>query len=244
MRTLKTLPAPSGAIEVITLMATSLLEYFERQLGEFITGKYSSPDLAMEREMAGAPSTNIACESAFGFFDRSVTIAPNMTVINRSTVAPAVKNKLCDYLSSLPEDERKAMLEKAYENRSISVKIAKATKENIHRELVKMLEAKERKKVDEISKAQAEKFEAYRGIQECGFWMSVDDMENALEKVGSITRKKDLVKANIRFRKTVWQQTFEPKWVLQFQYKNHPFDLHELKENLTKLICADIPHQV
>uniref|UniRef100_A0AC34QCQ7 RWD domain-containing protein n=1 Tax=Panagrolaimus sp. JU765 TaxID=591449 RepID=A0AC34QCQ7_9BILA len=229
---------PMGASEIIPDFAASLLEYFEKQLEPFLTGEYAFPDLALEQETAGAPLTNSACEASFGFLDHLTKVPPNMTTYNMSIKTVAVKNKLYDYFSSLPEMEREEMERKACENMKTSVEQAMIQKKELQQKLFRKMEEKARELAEEQSRNQRKKHKVASEVEKCGFWRTVEAMNQKLENA-TPKNAKSWIKSNIQFRKKVWQPSFEPKWLLQFSHKNHTFSLEELKNNLVQLIAAD-----
>uniref|UniRef100_A0AC34FV13 Uncharacterized protein n=1 Tax=Panagrolaimus sp. ES5 TaxID=591445 RepID=A0AC34FV13_9BILA len=196
LKSLKEREIPSGASEVVPIVAKSLLEYFERQLEQFITGIYSSPDISLERETAGAPLTNMPCESAFGYIDRLFTTKPNMTTYNRSALM-----------------------------------LAAGKLQEIHRENIEKSEKLALKQQSEKNHKEAKRKQIAVELRECGFWLTTDEMDEALRNIPPTTAIK-YVKSNIRYRKAVWSPKFEPKNLLQFQYRKHKYTDDELVANL------------
>uniref|UniRef100_A0A914PHQ2 Uncharacterized protein n=1 Tax=Panagrolaimus davidi TaxID=227884 RepID=A0A914PHQ2_9BILA len=238
LASLKERPIPVGGSEVVGFVVKPLLEYFEKQLQPFLTGIYASPDIALERETAGAPLTNMACESGFGYIDRLFSTKPNMTTYNRSAYTVAAKNRLFEYITKLPQEEQNAMYLRAMNNKKLSAQLAAEKSQQIHRENVEHIERLALKQQLEKQKKEAKRKQIARDLRECGFWLTVPEMDAALKDLPKATAVKH-IKANIRFRKVVWSPAFTPKNLLQFSYQKHTYTHAELEANLKAVIAAD-----
>ena len=69
--------------------------------------------------------------------------------------------------------------------------------------------------------------------------MTADDVDEGLASFKSETKKKEALKAQLRFRKTVLQQSSEDKDIFKFSKKGRgQFNSSELRDNLIKLLEA------
>uniref|UniRef100_A0AC34FSS8 Uncharacterized protein n=1 Tax=Panagrolaimus sp. ES5 TaxID=591445 RepID=A0AC34FSS8_9BILA len=238
LKSLKERSIPVGGSEVVPFVAKSLLEYFERQLDPFLTGIYASPDIALEKETAGAPLTNMPCEAQFGITDYFFTTKPNMTTYNKSALVVQAKNQTFEYIAKLPEEKQREMYLKAMNNKKLSAKLAAEKTQQIHRENVEKIEQQALKQANDKKKKEAKRKNIAADLRDSGFWLTVPEMDEALLNIPQTTAIKH-VKANIRFRKTVWTPKFQPKNLLQFSYKGHNYTYPELVANLKAVIVAD-----
>uniref|UniRef100_A0A914YL16 Uncharacterized protein n=1 Tax=Panagrolaimus superbus TaxID=310955 RepID=A0A914YL16_9BILA len=238
LKSLKERPIPVGGSEVVPIVAKSLLEYFQRQLEPFVTGIYASPDIALERETTGAPLTNIPCESAFGYIDHMFTTKPNMTTYNRSALMVAAKNNVFGYIATLSEEEKREMYLRAFNNKHLSAELAAKKTQQIHRENIEKIEQQALKQQLDKKKSEAKRKKIAVELRECGFWLTLQEMDTALINIPPTTAIK-YIKSNIRFRKTVWSPKFEPKNLLQFSHQKHTYTYSELLANLKAVIVAD-----
>jgi hypothetical protein len=68
-----------------------------------------------------------------------------------------------------------------------------------------------------------------------GLWLSVTDVDDGLAVLKSETKKKEALKAQIRFRKTVLQQPSEDVDIFKFSKQGSQFNSSKLRDNLVKL---------
>ena len=71
-----------------------------------------------------------------------------------------------------------------------------------------------------------------------GLWLTVADIDDGLALLTSETKKKEALKAQIRFRKTVLQQPSEEADVFKFSKQGSQFNSSKLRDNLVKLLDA------
>ena len=73
-----------------------------------------------------------------------------------------------------------------------------------------------------------------------GLWLSVEDVDRNLQQYSSETQKREALKVQLRFRKTVLQQKYtSDKDIYNFSKKGHgQFNSHKLRDNLIQLIKA------
>uniref|UniRef100_A0A914PNI5 Uncharacterized protein n=1 Tax=Panagrolaimus davidi TaxID=227884 RepID=A0A914PNI5_9BILA len=138
----------------------------------------------------------------------------------------------------LPEEKQQEMYAKACSNKKLSAKLAAEKSQQIHRENVEKIEMQALSQANDKKKKEAQRKKIAVDLRECGFWLTVEEMDQALLNVSRTTAIKN-VKANIRFRKAVWTPEFQPKHLLQFSYKNHSYSYQELVANLKAVIFAD-----
>jgi hypothetical protein len=81
-----------------------------------------------------------------------------------------------------------------------------------------------------------EKEELTKDISQVGLWTSEVEVDNGLEVIKGINRKKGALKLQIKFRKKVLSQNYHDKTVFQFSHQGRPYSVPELKQNLLKLL--------
>lgn len=123
-------------------------------------------------------------------------------------------------ITKLPENEQKEMYEKAVKSISLSASLAKEQQQQLQRELIAKMEREEieRAKIKEKVRQKRHKAAANVGVEGCGFWQTIPEMEEAIKRVKR-TKAIQFVKANIRYRKLIWSPNFEPKHLLQFSHQ-------------------------
>uniref|UniRef100_A0A914QV02 Uncharacterized protein n=1 Tax=Panagrolaimus davidi TaxID=227884 RepID=A0A914QV02_9BILA len=130
------------------------------------------------------------------------------------------------------------MYAKACSNKNLSAKLAAEKSQQIHRENVEKIEKQALSQANDKQKKEAQRKKTAVDLRECGFWLTVEEMDQALLNIPRTTAIKN-VKSNIRFRKAVWTPKFEPKNLLQFTYQKHTYTYEELVCNLKAVIVAD-----
>uniref|UniRef100_A0A914YDU7 Uncharacterized protein n=1 Tax=Panagrolaimus superbus TaxID=310955 RepID=A0A914YDU7_9BILA len=222
----------TGCSEIIPFLASGMHDYFAAQFKFELSDDF--PDLS-ELEVAGAVSTNRACEAVFGYVDYLCKKSPNMSTETRSIMTVALKNQVFEWLSTLSKEKYEEIIRSATEMRVTlqqnSLEKAKKLKRELLEEMEKHAAAQllsSQRNDTRLAKIQAD-------IDKFGFWETETQMEASLSSL-TPRLKIEAVKANLRYRKFVVQIGFVRDQLFRFSSDGNSFDLDTLKSNLSELM--------
>jgi hypothetical protein len=158
-------------------------------------------------------------------------------------------NKTRQWLDSLPEEERKKLIE---ESRSEGQHVRQTFKNRLREIEAKRIEIQEEKKrqLQEKERKRLQNLETMtNGVCYYGLWQSVEQVNEGLSRLPTENQKKEGLKAQLRFRQTVLKQKVADRKVFNFTKKSErgtgrqPLSVEEMKDNVVQLIrgCLDTP---
>ena len=184
--------------------------------------------------------TNTISEGDFAKLDRLLREKPHATMLSLEVHILFSNNKTREWLESKSPDELKLLMETA---RKSVPKHKQKFKERLatiqaHRTETQQKQEKQKQAAKQRLLLEIEKITT--DMIQYGLWQTEADVNEGLKIAKSETQKRQSLKAQLRFRKTVLQQTYDSdKDVYKFSTK-HKGQLNSkaLKDNLLELINA------
>ena len=205
-------------------------------------GKYWDPSEGIQSILRKIKPSNDICESVLGLNDW--LHHHNMTTANQITkrnIIEAKKNKSIPWLDSRTTQERSQILQMAADKRKevkqwhqTHAKSIKQTRQDTMLETIKKKKEKEQMMAD--LKEQLSKVLVIDNSSELDAILKMIDNEDSTSKAKKVARKKELLKAQIQLRKTLFQQ----KLHIPFTKGGKSVPLDHLVDDF-KVIMADNP---
>lgn len=225
------------------LVAQILLSCFksiEVILGRVISDQEPAVAAAKRKETISVKKTNTISERDFAKLDRLLREKPHATMLSLEAHILFSNNKTREWLESKSPDELKSLMETA---RKLVPKHKQKFKERLlaiqaHR--IELQQKQEQEKEAAKQRLLLEKERITTDMIQYGLWQSEADVNEGLKLAKSETQKRQSLKAQLRFRKTVLQQTYNAdKDIYKFSTKQKgQLNSTALKVNLLKLIIA------
>lgn len=219
--------------------ATELL--LQRVLNDHsLTRKAVARSESARSETATVKKTNTTSERDFARLDRLIWEKPHATTLALEAHILFSNNKTAAWLATKSESETKAFLTAARKLAPQHKHKFKQRLASIEQTRILTQQQKEKEKQQAEVRSLLEKERLTSDIIQYGLWQSIDQMDKALQAISSKTNKGKALKAQLRFRKTVLQQSYPTdKEIYKFSSKQvGNFTPTMLRENLTKLIQA------
>ena len=225
------------------LVAQILLSCFksiEVILGRVISDQEPAVAAAKRKETISVKKTNTISERDFAKLDQLLREKPHATMLSLEAHILFSNNKTREWLESKSPDELKSLMETA---RKLVPKHKQKFKERLlaiqaHR--IELQQKQEQEKEAAKQRLLLEKERITTDMIQYGLWQSEADVNEGLKLAKSETQKRQSLKAQLRFRKTVLQQTYNAdKDIYKFSTKQKgQLNSTALKVNLLKLIIA------
>jgi hypothetical protein len=120
--------------------------HFKHHFVDFLdNGKYQEERYA--NILSSTPSTNLLCESVFGFKDYLHATRPNMGEMQRETIATLVKNKTMGYLKSLPAERQHELVAECRNKSHEFVQLFKEKLDKIKQEKMEKLQLEREERI-------------------------------------------------------------------------------------------------
>ena len=189
-------------------------------------------------QTSSVKTTNTISERDFAIFDRLLREKPHASTLALEAHILFANNKTSEWLTKKSKEEKCKIMEEARKN-------APQHRRRYHHRISVIEEAaieQQHKKEKEKEKSAKQQLQAKEKITtdiiDYGLWQSASQLA-MLDGIKSETKKREVIKAQLRFRKTVLQQKVPDMSVYQFSSKEKgPFTSTMLRENLLKLIQA------
>ena len=189
---------------------------------------------------SSVPTTNTVSERDFAKLDRLLREKPHASTLALEAHILFTNNKTSAWFASKSQEERKLLMETA---RKMSAKHKKTFKDRLKALEEKRTQAqldRERQREETERRVLLQKEKITSDIIHSGLWLSLEDIDRSLEQCSSETQKREALKGQLRFRKTVLQQKYpNDKDIYNFSKKGYgQFNSQKLRSNLIKLIEA------
>ena len=215
----------------------SCFKTIEILLERFIDEQKISVADATYSATASVRKTNTISERDFAQLDRLIREKPHATLLCLEAHILFSNNKTSGWLHNKSKAELKQLMETA---RKVSPHHKQKFKErlaDIQARRVEQQKQREREKLAAERRILLEKEKITTDIADQGLWLTVADVDRGLAMAKSETKKRNLLKAQLRFRKTVLLQTSQGSDVFKFSAKGRgAFNSSELRENLIRLL--------
>ena len=195
---------------------------------------------ARREESVSVKKTNIISERDFAKLDRLIREKPHSTTMSLEAHILFSNKKTREWLDSKSPDELKLLMETA---RKSVPKHKQKFKERLasiqeHRSTTQQKQEKEKQAAKQ--RLLQEKERITTDMIQYGLWQSDIDVDEGLKRARSETQKRQSLKAQLRFRKCVLEQSYESdKDIYKFSTKQKgQLNSKQLKDNLLKLINA------
>jgi len=229
-------PYDDLATECLQIMFKSFVSLMERLLQDHLDGgKFSESSSELSENTRSVPCTNTISERDFAQLDRFLRMKPNATTLALEGVILYANNKTSQWLSEKSREEREKIISAA---KRIAPKHKALFKER--REQIKQYRAQQlREKAAEIERKrrreEQEREELLAKIDQLGYWRSVSTVNSKLRQFHYISQKKEALKAQIKYRKIILQQTADSS-LFKFSENRKVHSIEKLSSNLCELI--------
>lgn len=220
-------------------------------LSRVISDQKPAVTTAKRSETISVNKTNTISERDFAKLDRLIREKPHATMLSLEAHILFSNNKTMDWLDSKSPDEVKTLMETA---RKLVPKHKERFRERLAAIEAYRLEMQKKNQEDKIAAMQRlllEKERITSDMIKYGLWQSESDVNEGLQLAKTETQKRQSLKAQLRFRKTVLQQhaPASDKDIFKFSTKSKgQLNSKALRENLLKLIneaaaveCSSLP---
>ncbi len=170
-------------------------------------GVYAKPSAALRKTTASVPLHNKKCETVFARADFLLRCKPSISTISMEAYVMCSFNKTSDWLERKNVDEQKAILQESYQKvKAVQARFIERKKEltekksQLQREKMKQAEEKRIKR-------EQERILQVQEISYYGLWQTEDEVKRNLSSYKTKTLKMDGLKAQLRFRKNILQQS-------------------------------------
>ncbi len=238
--------ADTEAILNVCLPAmTVLLE--ERFADQLPGGIYDNPSPELRKATTSVPLHNKFSETVFARTDFLLKNKPNVSMLALESYIMFSFNHTTEWLSKKDPVKQKEILEKSYSqvNEVRKQFITRKNKLSVRR--AELLKEKLEKQQELKRKREAERLLITQDIAYYGLWQSDEQVDINLSSYPSATQKKEAIKAQLRFRKTILEQSppDEDQKIYNFskaveEGKRKDLTVDELTANLKLLIKAAI----
>ncbi len=246
----QSLIVPDEAVDEFALpMAQSvfaaLKELLQRMVKDQLPGgKFWDPSQTVRQQAISAIPHNKLPEFLFGQLDFLLRYRPNASLLVNEAFIMYSLNNTRDWLDSLPDDEKEDLIKdcrkqgrqyrKQFRERCAAIHVDRLRRlQNKHDEM-------QRKQTNLLRKKEAltDKIVYY------GLWQTEEQVVNTLRELPTKKEKREALKAQIQFRKTVLKQEAQDKTVFNLSgregYRSVPFTIQKLTDNLLQLVRASL----
>ena len=184
--------------------------------------------------------TNTVSERDFAMLDRLIREKPHSTILALEAHILFSNNKTSTWFVSQTPEVQEELMETARKMGRKHKKKFQERLDSIHLKRSELLKDREQAKHASEKRLLLQREKITSDMIQYGLWQSVEDIEKHLKILKSETQKRDALKIQLRFRKTVLQQVYpENKDVYKFSKKEEgQFNSAKLKTNLIQLINA------
>ena len=193
----------------------------------------------VRQESTSVPTTNTISERDFGKFDRLLREKPHASTLALEAYILFTNNKTSKWLDIKSASDKSKLIEDARKNAPRFRKLYQKRISEIEQQHIKQQQEKEGKKIAAEKKLLETKEKITTEIINYGLWQSNSQIDCGLELLTSETQKKTALKAQIRFRKVVLQQSVLDESLYRFSSKEKgQLNSIALRDNLVKLVAA------
>ena len=226
--------------QLVAQILLSCFKSIEVILGRVISDQEPAVAAAKRKETISVKKTNTISERDFAKLDRLLREKPHATMLSLEAHILFSNNKTREWLESKSPVELKALMETARKSVPKQKRKFKERLLAIQAHRTELQEKQERDKEAAKQRLLLEKEKITTDMIQYGLWQSENDVNEGLKLVKSEIQKRQSLKAQLRFRKTVLQQTYNAdKDVYKFSTKQKgQLNSTALKENLLKLVNA------
>ena len=237
---------PSEVDPLVSLMLQAVFHALSLLVAKFVNDNSTPSDalsLRTQHETMSVKTSNIISERDFAKLDHLICQKPGASLLALEAHIMFTNNQTSEWLSQKSDEERERLVTVA---RKIAPTHRKKFKERLAYLRVQQEEALKEK--EEAAERQRERIllqkEKLTGeIVKLGLWQTPQDVDACLQGLRSETSKRDSIKTQLRFRKTVLEQKYRDMSVFQFSSNRVHFTSTKLKENLLLLLADATRHQ-
>ena len=236
------LTTPSSHDGKVEIMLLSIFKSFQLLLDRLLVDH--SPIMTslkenkekLHTETKSVPTTNVISERDFAIFDRLIREKPNASTLALEAHILFTNNKTSEWFTRKSEKERDKMMADARKNAPLYRKRYQQRKLQIEEERTRQQAEKQRAKEEAQRKLLATKEKLTMDILDFGLWQTETQVDSNLESLRSESQKREALKAQLRFRKTVLLQEAS-ETLFRFSAKGKgQFTSQVLRTNLVELI--------
>ncbi|WAQ95042.1 SPIN3-like protein [Mya arenaria] len=231
-----------GQVQIILMIIVpALCELCKRLFKDFLPeGLWFNAPGAVEDKTRSAPKHNKFSETIFGHMDRLLREKPNTSIIASEANLMFVHNKTNEWLRDKTEKEKEVILNKARKDVKHLRRAFKQRNAQIETERKRIL-AEKREKAEQAEQNRIKKREDITdNVQLWGLWQTEQEVDSSLSRIKRKTEQVSALKAQLNFRKSVFEQKCEDKSVYRMSKKvdnkNVPLSVEELTLNAKKLV--------
>ena len=227
----------------------SMSELLNRMVADHLPGgTFHNPLDQLIADTKSSMKHNKLPEFVFGQLDQLLRYRPNATLLTNESYLLYSHNKTREWLSSLKDDEKQQLLKSARSEGKLIRNQFKARLKVIEAKRLEIQEEKQQKMKDIESKRLQELEKITNAVCFYGLWQSEEQMNESLQRLNSENEKREALKSQLRFRKTVLKQKHGDPKVYNFSRKGldgkyTTLNVEELKQNVLTLIkdCLQEP---
>ena len=199
-------------------------------------GKFYSPSAEIFMETRTTPKHNIICEHDFAHLDRKLKECPQISNIALSGMVCFINNKTPQYLESLSEEERHKLIERAVKEKAVYIKKYQQMKQKIRQRRIEIMEERRKKIAKQVENKEKRKEQLDMRLEDYGgLWRTADEMKTNLD-ILPLSKQKDALVTQIKYRKFVLGIKPTEKTLLQLQSGKEKFTTEQLQENLETVL--------
>ena len=191
-------------------------------------------------ESVSVKKTNTISERDFAKLDHLIREKPHSTTMSLEAHILFSNNKTREWLDSKSPDELKLLMETARKSVPKHKQKFKERLASIREHRAATQQKQEKEKQAAKQRLLQEKERITTDLIQYGLWQSELDVDEGLKRARSETQKRQSLKAQLRFRKCVLEQSYESdKDIYKFSTKQKgQLNSKQLRDNLLKLINA------
>jgi hypothetical protein len=200
-------------------------------------GKYYQPSQDLIKSSSSCPSNNITTERLMAQLDSSICRAPSTSQDTRESKLMFRNNKCSAWLEGKDSDAKCSIVTDAMKSARKRQGVLKLRRKALHEEHLCIIAERKRRKEERVArqKQQAEKTDA--AVQDSGgAWSSEADIESNLENFSTKTKKKEVLRAQIKLRKALPIHSNSAKTLFARSAKGKEYDVGQLIEHLQTLM--------
>ena len=225
--------------QLVEQICLSCFKSIEVILRRVISDQEPAVVAAKREECVSVKKTNTISERDFAKLDRLLREKPHATTMSLEAHILFSNNKTREWLETKSPDELKLLMETARKSVPKHKQKFKERLVSIREHRAKLQQKQEQEKEAAKQRLLLEKERITTDMIQYGLWQSETDVNEGLERAKSETQKRQSLKAQLRFRKTVLQQMYNSdKDVYKFSKNKGQLNSKALKDNLLKLINA------
>ena len=225
----------------VSVILAALAKYVSTKFKDFLPGGiYSDPTDEMKAKVVSVEKHNKFSERIFVYYDNLLRFKPHISTLASEAYVAFSINKTGQWLKEMSEEDSNAIVAAARKE------VANIRRQFKQRQTIikekrkeKLLEQRRVKEAADARKVQKQE-EITNSVIFYGLWQSEEQVDNMVLALPTKSEKVKALKAQLRFRKEIFQQMPADSSIYKFSKKQHgktvQLSVEELKENVKALV--------